>query len=418
MKRILRFQVRSILQQQRHQRRRFCGPPEVPEALPNEVRTYAQRRATSKSLQNLYDETVNLDDAKFMDISKFVWQELPIRISHRITELSNLPYNLSSMPAIVAVRQMYIDNFMTLIQEFEEPQTQEDCIQFQKFVNEHTNKMNDVISKIAQGIREMKIQSGMTEQQMHECPFINDFLDRFFLSRVGTRVLTMHYGALGKPQDPGSVGIIDDDLSPKKVVQRAVRDASELCTRHFGSAPEVIIRDDHGIIFKYLSSHLQHMVFELLKNSMRAVCEHHPGRFDDEMPPITIVLVPGNQEITIKISDEGGGIQRDSIDKIWLYSYTTAGDGTPVGMTSSVGQQVNSPVFAGYGYGLPLSRLYARYFGGDLKIVSMEGYGTDAYLYLSVLGDTAEPLPYPFDNPGIYLQTAYSSRNTKMGSLD
>jgi hypothetical protein len=37
----------------------------------------------------------------------------------------------------------------------------------------------------------------------------------------------------------------------------------------------------------------------------------------------------------------------------------------------------------GFGYGLPISRCYARYFGGDLRLISMEGYGTDAYLHLS-----------------------------------
>lgn len=42
---------------------------------------------------------------------------------------------------------------------------------------------------------------------------------------------------------------------------------------------------------------------------------------------------------------------------------------------------------------LPISRLYARYFGGDLAIISMEGYGTDAYIHVNRLGNVQEPLP-------------------------
>ena len=47
---------------------------------------------------------------------------------------------------------------------------------------------------------------------------------------------------------------------------------------------------------------------------------------------------------------------------------------------------------AGYGYGLPLSRLYARYFHGDLILNSYDGYGTDAVVYLKACTDDATEL--------------------------
>lgn len=88
---------------------------------------------------------------------------------------------------------------------------------------------------------------------------------------------------------------------------------------------------------------LRHILFELLKNSMRATIEEHEN--DDELPPIKVVISDGdsNSDIIMKISDEGGGIKRRNINRIWDYFYSTSQiqfldkDGTDfgVGMRSS-----------------------------------------------------------------------------------
>lgn len=63
-----------------------------------------------------------------------------------------------------------------------------------------------------------------------------------------------------------------------------------------------------------------------------------------------------------------------------------------VAFNENVDHGIDSPL-AGLGYGLPISRSYARYFGGDVSLMSMEGHGTDAFVYLTRLGKTREPLP-------------------------
>jgi hypothetical protein len=68
-----------------------------------------------------------------------------------------------------------------------------------------------------------------------------------------------------------------------------------------------------------------------------------------------------------QVSDEGGGIPRSGLSRIWTYLYSTAHSPLEE-MAKDGGDGGDGPaVLAGYGYGLPISRLYARYFGGDLQ---------------------------------------------------
>lgn len=76
--------------------------------------------------------------------------------------------------------------------------------------------------------------------------------------------------------------------------------------------------------------------------------------------------------------------------RIWSYLYTTADSSVLERMLTDEGDDVKdfgtaSPL-AGLGYGLPIARNYARCFEGDLTIMSMEGYGTDSFIYLPRLG--------------------------------
>ena len=92
---------------------------------------------------------------------------------------------------------------------------------------------------------------------------------------------------------------------------------------------------------------------------------------DPPSPPPEDAPTGSAPQLSRRLSPEGGpGAQADT--------FLPAGDAAAPHNRWRLG---------GLGFGLPLSRLYARYFGGDLRLVNMRGYGVDAFLSVAHLAD-------------------------------
>lgn len=355
-------------------------PIDMTKKLADEITIYARRKETRLTIKQLFDFGVEPSPRILLTSAQYLHTELPIRIAKRVKELETAPYGLSEMPSVKRIHEWYVQTFIDLL-DFPHPSKAEDDESFSELIERIKNRHNRVVSTMAQGIQELQRKLG-TKELGDQLPA---FLDRFYISRIGIRMLIGQHVALHHPQvDQNWVGIVCSNCRPADVARDAVAHARDVCVRSYGVAPPVGIYGRTDLAFTYVVSHLHHMLFELLKNSLRAVVETHP---EDELPEVKLIIADGQEDIAIKISDEGGGIPRSGMSRIWTYLYTTAAPPPENAM-----YQTDFDPMAGYGYGLPISRLYARYFGGDLQVISMEGYGTDAYLHLNRLGDQEEAL--------------------------
>ncbi|GAV53844.1 hypothetical protein ZYGR_0AK03460 [Zygosaccharomyces rouxii] len=277
---------------------------------------------------------------------------------------------------------------------------------------------NATVVTLAKGVLKWK----KTCQQNVVDDSIQSFLDRFYMSRIGIRMLIAQHLELLEAslrcQNGKSdcyVGTICTKTNITQIAEDAIDNARLICAEHYGlfEAPKVellcfpktVTSSNSGIEFMYVPGHLIHMLVETLKNTLRATVEKtielSPGVdvYDLRFPHVKVIICEGLEDITVKISDEGGGIARSHLPLVWTYLYSTMPDDSQLELIKEesdgnprVSSFVNRVPLAGYGYGLALSRLYARYFGGDLKLISMEGFGTDVYLHLNRLSTSNEPL--------------------------
>ncbi|XP_071104053.1 pyruvate dehydrogenase (acetyl-transferring) kinase isozyme 2, mitochondrial-like isoform X2 [Haliotis cracherodii] len=319
----------------------------------------------------------------------FLRNELPVRMANIMKEINHLPDNLLQMPSVSLVMSWYEQSFKELL-HFEENNTSDKSLtDFTDTLTHIRNRHANVVETMAQGIIELKDTYGVDSNTNNRIQY---FLDRFYMSRISIRMLINQHTLLFGSQlaNPRHIGCIDPSCNVLDVVKDAYENAQFLCDQYYLISPEVEIvtknplEKESTINMVYVPSHLYHMLFELFKNAMRAVVEHSPS--DGEVPKLSVMISKGSEDLTIRLSDVGGGVPRSKVDQLFQYMYSTA----PQPDRSGDG----SAPLAGYGYGLPLSRLYARYFQGDLVLNSVEGYGTDAVIYLKVLSDEAnEHLP-------------------------
>uniref|UniRef100_A0A6B2L8R0 Protein-serine/threonine kinase n=1 Tax=Arcella intermedia TaxID=1963864 RepID=A0A6B2L8R0_9EUKA len=321
------------------------------------------------------------NEKKLAISTDFLLHELRVRYSHMIWSLNSLPFSETSpVPTMIELCAITLDEL------FSHPElTIQDAHKyvptFTDLVKRMLNRHQDDKLMLSQGLVDWKHSRQDLTAEMNTA--IDRGIDTFLSHRIATRVISHHHVALyDEPNREGYIGAIEKKCSPAKIAERVSEDVSEMFNVQRGNCPPIKVLGNISLSFSYIPVHIYYILIELVKNSAMATLKTH----SKGLPPINIIVAQGKEDFCIKVEDEGGGIPRTRIDQVWTYAFTS--EASPFHH-----HNISHDPLAGYGFGLPMSRLYARYFGGDLKLMSLDGYGTDAYVFLPRLGNTLEWVP-------------------------
>ncbi|KAI6359065.1 hypothetical protein MCOR25_007161 [Pyricularia grisea] len=379
-----------------------------------------------------------LSEEALLQSANFTLSLLPIRLAHRLQALRNLPYIVVSNPNIRTIYNNYQRSLETLLpwEERGGINTLGEEVEFTEVLAQLVRTHADTIPILARGFLECRRYVSPQD--------VTAFLDAHLRARIGTRLvaeqhIALHYSSqphfdpaaspVPCPEEPSFVGVIDTALKPVDILDHCGGAVAEICELRYGVRPEWVVNGSPDTTFAYVPMHLHYILTELLKNAFRATVENNMSKepievtiapalpLDDSRglrlkPPSVSrgafrsdVIQPLDDNapgVTIRIRDRGGGIAPEVQPNIWSYSYTTFFDqddslpggagGSGGGSTGDFALNIISSAsngrssIAGLGYGLPLSRAYAEYFGGSIDVQSLHGWGTDVYLRLNGVG--------------------------------
>ncbi|OJJ47234.1 hypothetical protein ASPZODRAFT_64808, partial [Penicilliopsis zonata CBS 506.65] len=380
--------------------------------------------------------------------ANFTLSLLPARLASRIQALRNLPFIVVSNPHVSKIYNNYLHSLSTLL-PYQKRQitTLEEENQFADVLADLVHTHTNTIPILARGFLECRKYVSPADVTRFLDTHLRA---RIGTRLIAEQHLALHFasqpvgGGSGQASSPkvvapsNYIGVIDTALQPARIIKLCEDFVGEICELKYGVRPRVVIGGEPDASFAHVPVHVEYIITELLKNAFRASVEAGKEREPIEvtiaaapdvpahqvwdvlhsqtsgLDPDTDVnfqiddtvrgtadanesirySTPSSQSITIRIRDRGGGIPPAVLPHIWSYSFTTFSDndaqssenGTmdALNTISASGGQLSS--IAGLGYGLPLSRAYAEYFGGSIAVQSLWGWGTDVYLTLQGVG--------------------------------
>uniref|UniRef100_H2UV59 Protein-serine/threonine kinase n=1 Tax=Takifugu rubripes TaxID=31033 RepID=H2UV59_TAKRU len=296
--------------------------------IPKQVERFSKFSPSPLSMKQFLD----FGSANACEKTSFVFlrQELPVRLANIMKEIDFLPDKLLGTPSLKLLTSWYSQSLLDLVEFLEkDPDDKEVLTSFTQALVNIRNRHNNVVPTMAQGVLEYKEAFGVDPVTNQNVQY---FLDRFYMSRISIRMLmnqhTLIFEGSVNPAHPKHIGSIDPSCDVVEVVKDAYETSKMLCEQYYLTSPDMEITEvnskspNQPLDIVYVPSHLYHMLFELFKNAMRATVETHET--SATLPPVKVRVSLGSEDLTIKMSDRGGGVPLRKIERLFSYMYSTA----------------------------------------------------------------------------------------------
>ncbi|CEM26965.1 unnamed protein product [Vitrella brassicaformis CCMP3155] len=333
---------------------------------------------------------IELGEQSLKATREFLSDQLAVKFARRLDLFETLP---ALMPYIDrgllgSVRQDYLDWF----QRIRDPAVAKEPDNFAATLDFLRHRHHDAVSRTVWGVREIlrkngeRLRSGDSDVEAYAAEEqLQHFLTDLFKKYIRFELVMNHY--LLARQSGDSTAILNKG-SLRDTIGIALDNSTGLCRTRRGFSPNVDVQTSTPAVLTTPTPHfrrpIHYVTQELLKNALRATVESakYSGNGQASYPSVRLECdATAEGGYMVRVTDRGDGINKEAMDKVWSFLYTTAE--FPPDLTYETWKR--EPKLAGFGCGLPISRLYANFLGGDLTLESTEGKGTQATLTLPPL---------------------------------